>query len=388
MSSMMKRFIKGIVLRGLTDESDIVSKDGSGALFYNKTDARIKTYVENSIREILTNSQSQVLTNKTIDFNENTISNIPGIETNFDIFNTTVTIGTSASTATGLLHYKATQDITLNSVYAQLFEKNGVTSGLLTVDVKQLSDPGTILTAEKGLLENFESGNFTFNNWTVVNGSQTNKFYVGGAVFDSGTKSAYISNDGGVSNKYSNSSSVVWFYKDIAIPPGAVNLNFRYRSRTESYGSSNYDYGRIIIDPNKTVVPVAGTDISSIPSGGSNTILPTSDNLWIDKSIPISTYAGTTIRVIFGWKNDAFVINNDPIAIDNISIEYDAILNGSVLLSSPSFNFATAENYATSIGTVNPLTIFSGTYLRLDLTSIPSGFLGHIQIILIGEIIQ
>ena len=384
MSSMMKRFIKGIVLRGLTDESDIVSKDGSGALFYNKTDARIKTYVENSIREILTNSQDQVLTNKTIDFNENTISNIPGLDTNFEIFNTTVTIGTSASTATGLLHYKTTKDITLNSVYAQLFEKNGVASGVLTVDVKKLSDPGTILTTGGTLLEDFESGSFTTNGWTVVQGSQSNKFYVGGAVFNSGTKSAYISNDGGISNKYSALTSVVWFYKDIAIPVDADNLNFKYRVTGELTGSNYYDSGKVIIDPSLTVVPVAGQNITITPAGGSSTQLVPTANIWTDKSISVSNYAGTTIRVIFGWRNDASITNNDPIAIDDIKIA--SIADGSVLSSKPSFNFATAQDYATSTGTVVPLIISSGTYLRLDLTSIPSGFLGHIQIILTGEV--
>jgi hypothetical protein len=385
MSSMMKRFIKGIVLRGLTDETDIVSKDGSGAVFYNKTDARIKTYVENSIREILTNSQSQVLTNKTIDFNENTISNIPGLDTNFEIFNTTVTIGTSASTATGLLHYKTTKDITLNSVYAQLFEKNGVASGLLTVDVKRLSDPGTFIATGNTLLENFESGSFTTNNWTVVNGSEFHKFYVGGAVFNSGTKSAYISNDGGVSNKYSAVTSVVWFYKDIAIPVDGVNLNFMYRVAGEQVGTTYYDSGKVIIDPSLTTVPVAGTNITITPAGGSSTQLVPTANVWTNQSISVSNYAGTTIRVIFGWRNDNSLTNNDPIAIDDITIS--TVADASVLNSKPSFNFATAQDYATSVGTVLPLTISSGTYLRLDLTSIPSGFLGHIQIILTGEIV-
>jgi hypothetical protein len=381
----MKRFVKGIVLRGLTNESDIISKDGSGALFHNKTDARIKTYVENSIREILTNSQSQVLTNKTIDFNENTISNIPGLDTNFDIFNTTVTIGTSASTATGLLHYKVTKDITLDSVYAQLFEKNGVTSGILAVDVVELTNPGTplALPITNTLLEDFESGSFTTNNWTVVNGTQVNKFHVGGATFDSGTKSAYISNDNGVSNTYTITAiSRVWFYKDIVIPANAVNLNFRYKTKGESIGNTNFDYGKIIIDPNRTVIPVAGSEILTTPSGGSNTPLPTSNNLWIDKSIDLSSYAGTTVRVIFGWQNDSSFGENNPIAIDNINI-------GSVnrlLPVKPSFNFSTAVDYETSTGTVSSANIPAGRYLRLDLTSIPSGFLGHIQIILTGVI--
>ena len=139
--SVMKRFVKGIVLRG---ESADVSENVEGSLFHNKSDARIKTYIQSSVREIITNSQSQVLTNKTIDYSQNTILNIPGLDSSFDIFNTTITIGTSASTATGLLHFKATQNITLTSIKAQLFEKNGVSSGILEVDVKKNSTPDDV----------------------------------------------------------------------------------------------------------------------------------------------------------------------------------------------------------------------------------------------------
>jgi hypothetical protein len=382
MSSVMKRFIKGLVLRGLTDESDIASKDGAGALFYNKTDARIKTYIESSIREILTNSQSQVLTNKTIDYNNNTLLNIPGLQTNVDIINTTVTLGSSASTATGLLYYKATHNMNLTAVYAQLFEKNGISSGTLEVDVKKGTTPDATYIADT-LIENFESGSFATNSWTVVNGTQTNKFFVGGAVYDSGTKSAYISNDNGVSNKYTNNAaSVVWFYKDIAIPQGALNLKFRYRL----YGEFTVDCGKVIIDPSAAIVPVAGTDITTAPINGNYTVLSNTLNTWTDKSIDISSYAGTTVRVIFGWKNDFAIGNNDPIAIDNINLEVEYPAYTTVCSVKPSFNFSTAVDYAVSNGTLSTTSISTGNYLRLDLTSIPSGFAGHIQILLTGVI--
>ena len=144
MAYVMKRFKKGVVLEGITDESDIATKDGEGALFQNTSDLRIKVYIEGAVRQIVTNSQSQVLTNKTIDYNQNNLINIPGLQTSVDIFNTTVTIGTSASTATGLLHYQATHNMTLTTIKAQLFEKNGVSSGTLEVDVKKNSTPDDV----------------------------------------------------------------------------------------------------------------------------------------------------------------------------------------------------------------------------------------------------
>lgn len=52
----------------------------------------------------------------------------------------------------------------------------------------------------------------------------------------------------------------------------------------------------------------------------------------------------------------------------------------SIFSVKPSFNFATAADYATSSGTLSTSSLSAGDYLRLDLTSIPSGFRGHIQV--------
>lgn len=58
----------------------------------------------------------------------------------------------------------------------------------------------------------------------------------------------------------------------------------------------------------------------------------------------------------------------------------DDVGMASIFSVKPSFNFATAVNYETSTGTINTSSFSSGDYLRLDLTSIPSGFRGHIQV--------
>ncbi|HNQ68659.1 MAG TPA: hypothetical protein PKN32_09790, partial [Bacteroidales bacterium] len=59
--------------------------------------------------------------------------------------------------------------------------------------------PGTIPYSET--FETWPDG------WTVVNGSQTNKWEVGTATKYAGSKSAYISNNSGTSNAYSTSST-------------------------------------------------------------------------------------------------------------------------------------------------------------------------------------
>ena len=69
MANIPNRFTKGIVLRG--ESSDSGNEEGS--LFLNSSSARIKTYVEGAVREVITSSQGQYLTNKTISTAENTI---------------------------------------------------------------------------------------------------------------------------------------------------------------------------------------------------------------------------------------------------------------------------------------------------------------------------
>ena len=73
MSTTLKRFVKGIVLRG---ESSDVTENLEGSLFNNSTDQRVKAYIQGAVREVLTNSQQQTLTNKTIDADSNAISNL------------------------------------------------------------------------------------------------------------------------------------------------------------------------------------------------------------------------------------------------------------------------------------------------------------------------
>lgn len=75
MSFILKEFIKGIVLRG---ESSDITDNIEGSIFHNSNTKKLKTYIDSSVREIITSSQAQTLTNKTIDYNLNTILNLPG----------------------------------------------------------------------------------------------------------------------------------------------------------------------------------------------------------------------------------------------------------------------------------------------------------------------
>ena len=74
--------------------------------------------------------------------------------------------------------------------------------------------------------DNFEGA----NNWTIVNGTQTNKWFIDTATFVSSNHSIYISDNGGTTNMYSNSSSITHFYADfIATQSGCVTLEFDWK---------------------------------------------------------------------------------------------------------------------------------------------------------------
>lgn len=73
MANVFKRFLKGIALRGETSNP---SDNIEGSIFHNSTDQKIRSYVEGAVREFTTNDQTQTLTNKSINADDNTITDL------------------------------------------------------------------------------------------------------------------------------------------------------------------------------------------------------------------------------------------------------------------------------------------------------------------------
>ncbi|HNQ68658.1 MAG TPA: fibronectin type III domain-containing protein [Bacteroidales bacterium] len=151
--------------------------------------------------------------------------------------------------------------------------------------------------------------------WTVVNGSQTNKWEVGSATKYAGSKSAYISNNSGTSNAYTNSSnSVVHMYRDITFPVAdAFNMQFYWKGVGESA-----DYLKAYLVPT-TVNPNAGTLVSTDWQLG---LKHYSQSTWQAENVELDgeTYSGTTWRLVFTWRNDGYSGTQPPTAVDNVSI--------------------------------------------------------------------
>lgn len=170
---------------------------------------------------------------------------------------------------------------------------------------------------------NFETGTFAGEGWTVVNHT-TNLWQVGTATNNGGTFGAYISNDAGITNAYTNSTSQTsHFYRDITFPAGegAIQLSFTWRN----LGEGGFDRLLVYTAPT-SVTPVAGTPSSSSTTLTGATLISGTQlfgapSTYINYTTPLpASFAGTTQRLIFTWQNDGSGGTNPPAAVDNISL--------------------------------------------------------------------
>ncbi|MCR4828016.1 MAG: fibronectin type III domain-containing protein [Bacteroidales bacterium] len=163
------------------------------------------------------------------------------------------------------------------------------------------------------------------SDWSIINGSQTNKWFMGTAAHNSGSQGLYISdNSSGTTNNYDGTStSVVFAVRTIDFSvAGQYAISFDWRC----YGESTYDYLRCFLVPSSTTF-TAGT----LPSGVTASGTPSG---WIDlggkMNLGGATWNNTletfnittpgTMKLVFLWNNDLSVANQQPAAVDNLQI--------------------------------------------------------------------
>ncbi len=183
--------------------------------------------------------------------------------------------------------------------------------------------PLAFTTPQIPAIPNFTTDFETTNHqWTLSNGTQVNQWHYGTAVSNSPTHSIYISNTNGTTHNFATgSTSVVHAYRDIAMPTplDQVVLQFDWRNQ----GENNFDYIRVWVVP-VTYNPIPGTQITVANSGGfqlgGNYQL---NNSWTTAThiINAAAYAGTTVRLVFEWRNDGSGGTQQPGAIDNINVQ-------------------------------------------------------------------
>jgi hypothetical protein len=174
----------------------------------------------------------------------------------------------------------------------------------------------------------FASGaTFAANGWSVSN-SANNPWVLGNVVSTAPFSglSAYISNDGGVTNAYTPANEATnYFYRDVTVPAGETSITLSLNWRGQ--GESIWDLWQVFTAPT-TVVPAAvaahpGSGTGTVPPGIAGATFVGYGNL--SGTVQTATFtlnpalAGTTFRLIFSWKNETGG-TQPPAAIDNISL--------------------------------------------------------------------
>ena len=134
---------------------------------------------------------------------------------------------------------------------------------------------GTVCYGQTALIDpagagGFElGGTFAANGWTEVNTvpvTPTNQWYVGTAATGFTGNAAYISNNGGVTNTYTNTAnSVVHFYRDVTFPAGetSITLSFSWQVQGEL---GAWDGVQVSLAPT-SVTPASATTTSGTVTG-------------------------------------------------------------------------------------------------------------------------
>ncbi|MCS4238321.1 gliding motility-associated-like protein [Myroides gitamensis] len=166
------------------------------------------------------------------------------------------------------------------------------------------------------------------NNFVFL-GNKVNKWVVGTAVNNGGTHAMYISDDEGVSHHYETEdedweSTVAHAYKDFTIDADVNELQLTFDWLC--MGDSEFwpsDYFKVWVVPTDYVL-VTNEEIDEdedgvVQIGQSNYYW---NNVFQSELIFFdgTPYAGSTVRLVFEWVNDAFGGTQPPAAIDNVNL--------------------------------------------------------------------
>ena len=165
------------------------------------------------------------------------------------------------------------------------------------------------------------------SNWVLINGTQTNKWYIGGATAFDGTKSLYVSDNNGVNHHYNIlTPSFVYAIRSFNITKAdTYEMLFDWKSN----GSHIQDLMKIFLVPS-TIVLKAGDN-----NGMNNNNTPPSEwieitenplsnvNIWTSSASMEFTVATPGLyNLVILWKNvDTRYGMQSPGAIDNIVIQ-------------------------------------------------------------------
>lgn len=168
--------------------------------------------------------------------------------------------------------------------------------------------------------------------WECYNSNATsstpNRWFIGSAVNNGGNNALYITNNDGVTNAYTNTSTTFAVAtRTIQFPVGTFEISFDWRAE----GEPSYDLLRAFLVPDNVDLSTGGNfgmdqanntepyPWISLPATGTDGQLQGSSN-WQTANYLLTTTQAVNYQLVFFWKNDASVGNNPAAAIDNISV--------------------------------------------------------------------
>ena len=177
----------------------------------------------------------------------------------------------------------------------------------------------TQVAAPVNFIDDFEGD----TGWTFTNGNQINKWYIGTATAYAGATSLYVSDDEGVSNHYSNTTTFTHAIRDLSFPlsTNEVAISFYWKTVGEADNWGMYDLLKVWIMPSN-YQPQAGVAITAVDGGMQigGDFVNQEDWLLFQEVFNLSSFAGNTGRLIFEWRNNGWTANQTPAAIDNVNV--------------------------------------------------------------------
>ena len=170
--------------------------------------------------------------------------------------------------------------------------------------------------------ENFEDWVFR---WELYNGTCTNFWMRGEALYNDSTTSLYITNNGDQYNYNNTRSSTVYASKRFNLAKGKYDFGYDWRCM----GENCCDYLRVALVPGSpeftasTSTP-AEFSTNTLPAGwiplDGGSKLNNSENWTTQEVLDLNITEPGIYSMVFVWRNDGSVGDNPPAGIDNISV--------------------------------------------------------------------
>lgn len=157
------------------------------------------------------------------------------------------------------------------------------------------------------------------NNWTFVNGAETNTWNLGTADPYEGANSMYVSSDGGVTNNYDPTDAcIIYSYQDFVVPVGSKVF---IKMKIKSIGLPYTDFYSLFAFDDAGVAPVPTVNVG-LPLANMKSLIAVEPTFFEHIVELPSNFAGGTIRIAHSWVNNNAGGANPPANIDNFELLY------------------------------------------------------------------